>query len=345
MKPTTIFLIILALSISLFLRIQASNTFLSLEKIYCRTDDAPTLDENEVFNYDCSNESLDWYALNRLIDPIRASTSLNLAFNNLGNQSQIVRNLSFNLFKQLIKLNLTANYLSSIESHAFFYLDKISDNVDTTFLKFLDPSQLNPLHLTQLDLSRNLFQIVPWNSLHHLPLLSQLNLNANPIRTFDMGDWKPPPPPQIEEEAGGGDDELFRNLTEVYLSGALVEYVDPIIIRYLSHLKILDLSGNRIRHLSVELRHPFVSNLNFQYLLINDNPLVCDCKLIWLKEFLERYGDPNRNGRTMCQINTVSNRTSLIVETKFIYINSTYKTNENYFKLTSINHLNGKEKR
>ena len=77
------------------------------------------------------------------------------------------------------------------ESHAFFYVNTISDTIDTTYLQKLDPDQLNPLRLVSLDLSENEFVRIPWNSVRSLPGLAVLHLDRNPIKAFDLGDWIP----------------------------------------------------------------------------------------------------------------------------------------------------------
>ena len=137
--------------------------------------------------------------------------------------------------------------------------------------------------------------------------------------------------------------KLFRNLTEIYARSTEIESVEPRILQYLVRLRRLDLSGNKIRHLSVDLRRPLESLPKFESLFVDGNPLVCDCHLIWLKEFLksrEPNGLSERTRRIRCEINKESIRKNLVLETKVIYINSTYKENGNYFKLTSINHVN-----
>lgn len=126
-----------------------------------------------------------------LIDHIRASTSLNLADNLLGTPSLVLENLTFNLFKQLRHLNLSSNGLTAAKLHAFFFVNIITDTVDTAYIEKHDPSELKPLRLVTLDLTRNNFERIPWNSLRSLPSLSRLYLDRNPIRALDLGDWTP----------------------------------------------------------------------------------------------------------------------------------------------------------
>lgn len=160
------------------------------EKIFCDAENTLQASE-EVFKYDCSHKNLTSFSLIQLIDHIRGSTSLDLAYNSLSTPSPILRNLTFNLFKQLINLNLTSNGLRTAESHAFFYVNTISDTIDTTYLQNLDPDQLHALRLVSLDLSGNQFVRIPWNSVRSLPGLAVLHLDRNPIKAFDLGDWTP----------------------------------------------------------------------------------------------------------------------------------------------------------
>lgn len=283
----------------------------SMDKIYCEA--AGEQDENEVFKYDCSRKNLNWRALNSLIDPIRASSSLNLAGNELGNETGTIRNLSFNLFKQLVRLNLSSNYLTSVEPNAFYYLNKVGD-ADTDYSNMEQQSLSKPLLLGELDLSDNLFRLLPWNALKSLPHLTYLYMSRNPLlRTFDLGDFAQPPV-TVDGQS------YFAQLTHVYVNKSQIEYVDPIIFRYLTQLQVLDLSGNSIRHLSIDILNQL--NSHFERLYVANNPLICDCKLIWLKKFLQTHSDEEDTEHTKCYVNTRSYERNYLIETKSIFINA-----------------------
>ena len=81
------------------------------------------------------------------------------------------------------------------------------------------------------------------------------------------------------------------------------------------------------------MRQPLESLGDFKELNVNKNPLVCDCHLIWLKEFFAYKG---MKSDASCLINTREPNVNAIVETNLVYINSSYKTQQNYFKVTKI---------
>jgi hypothetical protein len=299
------------------------------EKIYCVASESA--DETEVFRYDCSSKNLRWRSLSQLIDLIRASSSLNLANNSLGSENTVVRDLAFNLFKQLIKLNLTSNGLSSIQAYAFYYSNQVSDSVDLSSGDDNNMrSQWRPLQLTHLDLSDNLFKTIPWNSVKSLPQLQELTLNRNPIRTFDMGDLL----------IGNDSSSLFPNLTHVYANTSAIEYVDSSILEHLSQLVLLDLRANRIKYLDIDVRNKLMLIGSFRMLFVADNPLVCNCKLVWLKDFLQKYGGHMAN-KTNCYINNKINEKVYLIETKSIFINSSFKSNRNHLKVVNVKNFNG----
>lgn len=292
------------------------------KNIYCNSDQS---DDNEVFNYDCSGKELTWFKLTKLIDHVRGSSSLNLALNNfyLDNKDYAIHNLSFNLFKQLNKkFNLSYNLFNRIDSHAFYYTEVITDNISLTPIS---DSQLKPLLFEELDLSNNSFQIIPWNSLKKLPRLTQLYLNSNPLKRFDLGDLTFPHPGE----------RYFRQLTEVYANSSKIEFIDPRIFTLIENLQILDLANNHIRHID-----NFAEIFTGKF-FVNHNPLICDCKLIWLKRFLREHGDPSREN--FCFINTKSISENIVVDSKSIFLNSSYSLIKDdglyYSKAKYLDHL------
>ena len=120
------------------------------------------------------------------MDHVRASTNLNLGNNLLGEESPVAANLSFNLFKQLKRLDVSANGLEAADLHAFFYTDQVSDTVNTSA-----SVPVKPLSLVTLNLTFNRFVRLPWLAIRRLHDLEVLDLSGNPLSAFDFGDWNP----------------------------------------------------------------------------------------------------------------------------------------------------------
>ncbi len=122
-------------------------------------------------SYDCSGKDLDWRGLEEsLIEPTRVAETINFSFNKF---SPKILNYTFNAFKLLVgTVNLTGNNLEKIESHAFFFDPYTIQSIN-------NKNNLKPLMIKNLDLSKNNFQAIPWNSIKYLENLKELYLNGN----------------------------------------------------------------------------------------------------------------------------------------------------------------------
>ncbi|CAF0836865.1 unnamed protein product [Brachionus calyciflorus] len=263
---------------------------------------------DEQWSFDCSSRGVKWSNLIEFNDNERASIDLDLSSNDFYTEPQghIIKNFSFNLFKQMNRrLNLSSNQFSQIEPYAFYYTHKIINDISRIILS---ESDLNILELTELDLSNNSFEIIPWNSIKNLPALTTLRLSLNPIKKLDLGD--------LDKNS----QDYFRNLEHVYLNTSQIEYIDPSSFDLINNLKTLDISNNRIKFLDN------FSNLKIRNFFIFNNPLECNCKLLWLRKFLQTnkqtfpyYG----NIQHTCLVNTRSVDESYIVDSKTIFVNTT----------------------
>jgi len=259
-------------------------------------------------SYDCSDQQLNWPGLENIIDSARSATSLNLASNNF---DPIVYNKSFNLFKTLSNtLNLSSNSLNEIESHAFYYEVQLTQS----------NGNLAPLQISSLDLSYNYFTYIPWLSVASLPNLQYLYLNQNKnLTSFDMADLV-----ILNDKK---EYSIFAMLTHIYLQSCEIKYVDHKILKYLSNLILLDLSSNNLKNLDAQVGIQLTFNNDMQILSdrytslnLKNNPLQCDCKLLWLKRYLLKYG---KDSEQYCMIRQSvkpinSNPTVVSVETVYL---------------------------
>ncbi len=205
-----------------------------LPGIICVSD----LEQADPYNYDCSNLSLNWTLLNNLIDATWSATNLNLASNEFG---PIVANLSLNQFKLLNNtLNLSSNSLEEIQSHAFYYMVQLNVQSNET-------GTLVSFPIVKLDLSKNSFTRLPWNSIKSLSNLKELFLSHNNISSLDMGDLL------FNTDSNNLSDDLFSSLTHVYLSSCSLKYVSHDILKYLTNLVMLDLSKNQLKSLDPQI--------------------------------------------------------------------------------------------
>ena len=222
---------------------------------------------SDLGDFNCSNLQLKWSDLHTvLIDPTWSATNLNLAFNNF---SSTIANKSFNLFKMLDDtLNLTSNSLNHIESHAFFY------NSETVNM---EPADLVPLKITKLDLSHNLFELLPWTSIKLLTTLETVYFSGNSkLNRLDSGDL-------IESDYS----KYFSSLKYIYLNGCQIDHVNPVIIKHFKSLEYLDLSSNRLRSLDAQVGMSLTRFGQFKVKInLANNQLQCNCKLQWLKTYL-----------------------------------------------------------
>jgi hypothetical protein len=178
--------------------------------------------------------------------------------------SSIIGNYSFGSIKGLQSLNLSLNNFESIEDEAFMYW-YIGENVIHNY----------PLPLVDLDLSKNSFESINWESIKKLKQLDRLWLNNNPLKSLDYS---------IVNQ----DKSLKSGITQLYANDCLIEYINPLFLAMFRRLKILDLHNNKIKHLSYQIPTYLDINNSFELLIVHNNPLVCDCRIRWLTIFLRK---------------------------------------------------------
>jgi hypothetical protein len=246
-------------------------------------------EDEELSNYDCSNKGLTMAQLSKIADPIHASTSLNLAYNNLGS---VVYNGTFNYFKTLTySFNLSSNSISQIDEHGFYFHPSLYDYVDGPW---------KPLNFRYLDLSFNKFERIPLHALKNLVSLELLWLNSNPIKRLD----------QANSLASLVHSSIyFERLKYINLSSCQIEFVSSDFFNLFESIEIIDLASNRIKFLSYQLGNYLSQLKHFHSLNVSNNPLECNCRLLWLKKFLIKYSNKQKQSsisykQATCTINT-----------------------------------------
>ncbi|XP_062326182.1 leucine-rich repeat and immunoglobulin-like domain-containing nogo receptor-interacting protein 2b [Osmerus eperlanus] len=130
------------------------------------------------------------------------------------------------------------------------------------WLDAIPPLTLHGLNLTTLFITNTNLSAFPGPALRNLPYLTHLNLSYCRIQYIQYG------------ELG----QLPR-LQELYLRGAQLAYIDPMAFLGLSALRVLDMSQNQLDSFEKSV---LGSPENLRMLNLGSNPLVCDCRLLWL---------------------------------------------------------------
>lgn len=163
----------------------------------------------------------------------------------------------------LVSLHMRYLSISSLHPYSFKKLFRLR-HLEIDNWPSLDVFPANTLHglnLTTLSVTNTNLSTFPYQALRHLPYLTHLNLSYSRIRTVE----------------GGLLQDLVR-LRELRIASAQLVSVEPFAFQGLRWLKVLDVSHNKLDTLE---RGVFQAPEALELLLINDNPLVCDCRLMW----------------------------------------------------------------
>ncbi|KAM8917463.1 leucine-rich repeat and immunoglobulin-like domain-containing nogo receptor-interacting protein 2b isoform 1-T2 [Spinachia spinachia] len=129
-------------------------------------------------------------------------------------------------------------------------------------LDTLPPLSLHGLNLTTLAITNTNLSAFPGAALRSLPYLTHLNLSYSRIQHIHQGELGQLP-----------------HLLELHLQRARLLSIEPFAFSGLKSLQLLDVSQNRLDSLESGV---FASPDALQRLCLGGNPLVCDCRLLWL---------------------------------------------------------------
>lgn len=130
------------------------------------------------------------------------------------------------------------------------------------WLETLPVNSLFGLNLTSLTISHCNLSSVPYIPLHHLVYLVHLDLSYNPV-TY------------IQRNLLG---DLLR-LQEFYLIGGSLLHIELEAFKGLVHFRALNVSKNFLTTLEAGVFH---SADTLEVLGLDNNPLACDCRLLWV---------------------------------------------------------------
>ncbi|CAL9696609.1 unnamed protein product [Knipowitschia caucasica] len=171
---------------------------------------------------------------------------------------------AFTHLHSLVTLRLRHLNINIIRDYSFkrLYRLKVLEIANWPYLDTMTPNCLHGLNLTSLTIANANLTTIPYVALRHLVYLRFLNLSYNPIHTIE----------------GNKLHDLLR-LQELHLVGGRLAMIEPYSFRGLNYLKILNVSGNSLSTLEESAFH---SVGNLETLALYDNPLACDCRLLWV---------------------------------------------------------------
>ncbi|XP_010899530.3 leucine-rich repeat and immunoglobulin-like domain-containing nogo receptor-interacting protein 2 [Esox lucius] len=164
----------------------------------------------------------------------------------------------------LVSLHLRHLSIGTLHAYSFKKLSRLR-HLEIDSWPSLDSVSANTLHglnLSTLFITNTNLSSFPYQALRHLHFLTHLNLSFNRIRHIE----------------GGMLSELVH-LKELHLVGAQLSTIEPYAFQGLRWLKVLNVSHNRLDTLE---KGVFQAPEVLEVLLIDDNPLVCDCRLMWI---------------------------------------------------------------
>uniref|UniRef100_UPI00358FA0F9 leucine-rich repeat and immunoglobulin-like domain-containing nogo receptor-interacting protein 1 n=1 Tax=Myxine glutinosa TaxID=7769 RepID=UPI00358FA0F9 len=165
---------------------------------------------------------------------------------------------------RLITLRLLHLNINSIQPYTFRRMShlKVLKIDHWPLLNYLPPNSLYGLNLTVLSITHCNLSAIPTGAMHHLIYLQSLNLSYNPLHSI--------PPRALVD--------LVR-LHELHLVHAQLHTIEPEAFHGLFHLRLFNVSENEL-HTLEETAFQAVGNLVM--LRLDQNPLACDCRLLWI---------------------------------------------------------------
>ncbi|KAM9312166.1 platelet glycoprotein Ib alpha chain [Gastrophryne carolinensis] len=185
---------------------------------------------------------------------------LNLSFNAL----QSISTSTFKGMKQMVELDLLNNSLTAFQADLALMLEDLN-LAQNSLNTFPELSRLS--RLTNLDLSNNQIATIPDSAFKGLGNLKILNLKKNKINSL---------PEQVFDS--------LDNLNLLDLSYNQLQQLPEHLISNLGHLEKFYLNGNKLKHVPEGF---FDNPKNLLYVYLDDNPWVCNCDLIYFKDWVD----------------------------------------------------------
>lgn len=226
---------------------------------------------------------------------LKTVTALKLSKNKI---SSILRS-SFWEMSSLKELNLDNNNLTSVSTVWFFGVSNLQKlSLNSNRIRAIETSKVglnwrSVLLLRELYLARNELWYIDATSFAHLSNLKRLGLGSNSIYHLANGAFSDLHSLQMLDLSNNAlsstlESEVFAKLEELKLlrlDGNRITWIAANTFTGLTAVSSLNLSANIISSID---KDAFLEMKNLQYLFLNTDSLVCDCKLSWLPFWLRR---------------------------------------------------------
>lgn len=178
--------------------------------------------------------------------------------------------------RSLITLHLRHLSIIALEDQNFRKLSNLRglDIDHWPYLEYISPLSFQGLDLHWLSITNTNITSVPSSSFKNLVHLTHLNLSHNPITTLEPWAFK----------------DLLR-LKELIMVNTGLMTVEHHALGGLRQIRVLNFSSNDLQTLE---EGSFHSVNSLETLRVDGNPLMCDCRLLWI---LQRRKTLNFDGR------------------------------------------------
>lgn len=206
--------------------------------------------------------------------------------------------------KNIVNINLSNNRISRLPDSIFVSCANLERlDISRNLLKYIHPSLFIGLRIQKLFLQQNSLEVVG-SAFTNLKELQELNLSSNEIYDAIQKNMFP------------------KSLEMLDISYNRIDTVRPRAFDGLDNVRMVDLRYNQINTLSVEALRVSTSKYAQTGFRINNNPLLCDCELTWLRNWDQSTHGPiivNLNN-TWCRgaYNYPASPVKLVPEDRFL---------------------------
>lgn len=171
-------------------------------------------------------------------------------------------------------INLSDNHITEVPDNVFLPCSSLTKlDLSNNFISYLHPSLFMGLRIQTLLLQRNVLQDIG-KQFSNMKQLRELNLSSNRIKDTIQKLMFPP------------------NIEMLDLSDNLFEHIRPHAFEGLSQIIMVDLRFNKISTLSLDALKVSSSRFAKTGFRFEDNPLICDCNLLWLRRWSQATEGP-----------------------------------------------------
>ncbi|KAH8405217.1 hypothetical protein KR222_011138, partial [Zaprionus bogoriensis] len=200
--------------------------------------------------------------------------------------SSLSRQGLFNLTK-LRHLSLSNNSISRIEPDTWEFTQSLESlDLSHNYISEFKPQHLDCLkRLKQLSLANNKLQYLSENTFDCAKNLEELNLRRNRLAWI------------IEDQSAMAPFKALRKLRRLDLYGNSLKQISSKALSGLSSLEVLNLGDNALASIQP---NAFDHMLQLQKLTFKSDNFICDCNLLWFRQWLLSRSQPQLHTNVVC---------------------------------------------